>query len=91
MISAISACSAVNTAKQFGPGELARQPFRALSVRPARGTEIDIPSLTTSGKPLLLGPGSIHEAHGDDEKIGKQQVSDGVQLYRDVVKRLLEM
>ena len=77
--------------KQFGPGELARQPFRALSVRPARGTEIDIPSLTTFGKPLLLGPGSIHDAHGDDEKIGKHQASDGVQLYRDVVKRLLEM
>jgi acetylornithine deacetylase len=51
----------------------------------------DIPSLTTFGKPLLLGPGSIHDAHGNDEKIGKQQASDGVQLYCDVVRRLLEM
>ena len=51
----------------------------------------DIPLLTTLGKPLLLGPGSIHDAHGDDEKIEKQQASDGVQLYRDVVRRLLEM
>ncbi len=37
IISAISACSAVNTSPQFGPGELARQRFRALAVSPACG------------------------------------------------------
>jgi acetylornithine deacetylase len=51
----------------------------------------DIPALTTFGKPLLLGSGSIHDAHGDGEKIEKRQLSEGVRLYRDVVRRLLEI
>lgn len=50
----------------------------------------DIPSLTTFGEPLMMGPGSIHDAHRDDEKLDKQQALDGVQRYRDVVTRLLE-
>lgn len=51
----------------------------------------DIPALTTFGKPLLLGPGSIHDAHSDGEKIAKRQLSEGVQRYHDVVRRLLEI
>ncbi len=51
----------------------------------------DIPALTAFGKALLLGPGSIHDAHSDGEKIEKRQLSEGVELYRDVVRRLLEV
>ena len=50
----------------------------------------DIPSLTNFGKPLLLGPGSIHDAHTDGEKIAKQQALEAVELYYRVAKHLLE-
>jgi acetylornithine deacetylase len=43
----------------------------------------------TWGKPLLLGPGSIHVAHTSEERISKQDLADAVGLYADVVKRLL--
>lgn len=49
----------------------------------------DIPSLTTWGEPLLLGPGSIHVAHTPDEKILKQELLDCVDLYVRAVKALL--
>jgi len=48
----------------------------------------DIPSLTTWGEPLLLGPGSIHVAHTPDEKILKRELLDCVDLYVRAVKML---
>jgi len=51
----------------------------------------DIPALTSFGEPLLLGPGSIHDAHSDGERIEKRQLSESVRLYRDVVRQLLEV
>jgi len=50
----------------------------------------DIPALTDFGIPLMLGPGSIHDAHGDGEKIEKRQLSEGVRLYGEMVRKLLE-
>lgn len=50
----------------------------------------DIPTLTTFGKPLLLGPGSIHDAHTDGEKIAKQDVEDAVDLYCRAVTHLVQ-
>ena len=50
----------------------------------------DIPSLTELGKPLLLGPGSIHDAHGAREKIGKQEAVRAVELYHQAASELLE-
>jgi acetylornithine deacetylase len=50
----------------------------------------DIPSLTEFGKPLLLGPGSIHDAHGAREKIGKQEALRAVDLYYQAASDLLE-
>ena len=35
----------------------------------------DIPALTRWGKPLLIGPGSIHVAHTDGEYIEKKQLT----------------
>jgi len=49
----------------------------------------DIPKLTNWGKPLLIGPGSIHVAHTDGEFIEKQQLAEAIDLYCAIAKRLL--
>ncbi len=50
----------------------------------------DIPAFAGAwGKPYLIGPGSIHVAHTLDEKIPKQQLTDAVRIYRNMVERLL--
>jgi acetylornithine deacetylase len=50
----------------------------------------DIPMFGRSwGEPLLLGPGSIHVAHTSEERIAKKDLSDAVELYANVVKKLL--
>jgi acetylornithine deacetylase len=48
----------------------------------------DIPALTNWGEPLLIGPGSIHVAHTEGEYIEKKQLSDAVDLYCAIAKRL---
>jgi len=48
----------------------------------------DIPRLTNWGKPLLIGPGSIHVAHTDGEFIDKQQLADAIDLYCTIAKQL---
>ena len=48
----------------------------------------DIPKLTNWGEPLLIGPGSIHVAHTEGEFIDKQQLSDAIDLYCTIAKRL---
>jgi acetylornithine deacetylase len=50
----------------------------------------DVPVFGRSwGEPLLLGPGSIHVAHTDEERIAKHELSLGATLYANVVKSLL--
>jgi len=49
----------------------------------------DIPWLTNWGEPLLIGPGSIHVAHTDGEYVEKKQLSEAVELYCSIAKRLL--
>lgn len=49
----------------------------------------DIPFLTHWGVPLLLGPGSIHSAHTDDEHVAVEELRDAVELYTVVAQRLL--
>jgi acetylornithine deacetylase len=50
----------------------------------------DIPAFGTSwGTPFLIGPGSIHVAHTSEERIPKLALSDAVDLYERLVKRLL--
>jgi len=49
----------------------------------------DIPALTNWGEPLLLGPGSIHVAHTDNEFISKRELSQAVDLYVSVAEKLL--
>ena len=41
----------------------------------------DIPWLTMWGEPLLLGPGSIHVAHTENERLAKRELMEAVELY----------
>ena len=48
----------------------------------------DIPALNNWGEPLLIGPGSIHVAHTEQEFVEKKELNDAVDLYCSVAKRL---
>ncbi|MEA2491545.1 MAG: hypothetical protein QOH21_3337 [Acidobacteriota bacterium] len=50
----------------------------------------DVPWLGNLGKPLLFGPGSILDAHGAKERIGKQDLLQAVTTYEEMVISLLE-
>jgi acetylornithine deacetylase len=49
----------------------------------------DIPNLTNWGKPFLIGPGSILDAHTAQEKIKKKDLLHAIQIYYDLVCKLL--
>src|SRR5262245_61208592 len=49
----------------------------------------DIPLLTRWGTPALLGPGSIHVAHTDDEHVSVDELHQAVQLYERIARQLL--
>jgi len=49
----------------------------------------DIPYLTNWGTPLLIGPGSILDAHTDQERIAKRELTAAVDLYSALVRTLL--
>jgi acetylornithine deacetylase len=50
----------------------------------------DIPAFGgTWGVPSLIGPGSIHVAHTDEERVAKRELTEAVGLYERLVKRLL--
>ena len=48
----------------------------------------DVPYLSNWGKPLLIGPGSILDAHTDHERISKHELGQAVQLYVALAKSL---
>ena len=48
-----------------------------------------MPHLENLGKRLLVGPGSILDAHSADEKISKKHLMEGVELYERLVRKLL--
>lgn len=48
----------------------------------------DVPYLSEWGKPLLLGPGSILDAHTDHERISKRELEQAVDLYLRLSKQL---
>ncbi|MEP7353311.1 MAG: M20/M25/M40 family metallo-hydrolase [Acidobacteriota bacterium] len=51
----------------------------------------DIPAFNGAwGEPYLLGPGSIHVAHTDQERIPKTEITEAITIYRDLVTRLLK-
>jgi acetylornithine deacetylase len=49
----------------------------------------DVPYLGNLGKRLLIGPGSILDAHTAGEKISKHELMEGVDLYVKLVRKLL--
>ena len=49
----------------------------------------DIPALPRWGKPLLIGPGSIHVAHTEGEYIEKKQLVEAIDLYARIARALL--
>ena len=48
----------------------------------------DVPYLSSWGKPLLLGPGSILDAHTDHERISKRELEEAIELYMRLAKQL---
>jgi acetylornithine deacetylase len=48
----------------------------------------DIPYLTSWGKPLLLGPGSILDAHTSHERVAKRELEAAVDLYVELARRV---
>jgi len=48
----------------------------------------DIPSLPAWGEPFLIGPGSIHVAHTDHERILKSELVQAAEIYVKMVKKL---
>lgn len=69
------------------------EPVRMLEVDGFRQKVVrfttDIPHLPNWGTPLLLGPGSILVAHTKDEFVLKKDLERSVELYVDLVRRLL--
>jgi acetylornithine deacetylase len=50
----------------------------------------DIPHLKRYGTPLLIGPGSVHDAHHERERVAKAVLHEAVELYKNLGRRLLE-
>ena len=50
----------------------------------------DVPHLGNLGKPLLFGPGSILDAHGEKERIAKRELLAAVDVYAQTVRTLLK-
>jgi len=69
------------------------EPVRMLSVegfeREVVRFTTDIPYLKSWGEPLLIGPGSILDAHTDGERVSKRELEESVELYTRLVKSLL--
>ncbi|MGF1508464.1 MAG: M20/M25/M40 family metallo-hydrolase [Myxococcota bacterium] len=51
----------------------------------------DVPYLSSIGTPLLVGPGSIHDAHTNHEHVGKSELKSAVDLYVEAAQALLAM
>jgi acetylornithine deacetylase len=49
----------------------------------------DIPYLKRWGVPLLIGPGSILDAHTDGERVSKRELEESVELYARLARTLL--
>lgn len=69
-------------------------PFKRLKAMQGLPTMVaafttDVPWLSNWGEPVLLGPGSIHVAHTEREKLAKRELLEAVDLYVDVAQRLV--
>jgi acetylornithine deacetylase len=49
----------------------------------------DIPAFGTAwGQPFLFGPGSIHFAHTDEERVPKAELLEAVEIYQRIARQL---
>jgi acetylornithine deacetylase len=48
-----------------------------------------VPFLTRWGTPLLVGPGSFHMAHTDEEHVSADELREGVDVYERLTRALL--
>jgi acetylornithine deacetylase len=76
------------------PNFILEIPFMELGTVPGIETMVaafttDIPALRNWGKPVLIGPGSIHVAHTEGEYIEKKQLLEAVDLYASIARHLL--
>lgn len=70
----------------------------ALRLRALDGFETTVVSYTTDipafagswGEPFLFGPGSIHFAHTDEERIPKAELIGAIDIYKKLVRQLLQ-
>jgi acetylornithine deacetylase len=71
----------------------AHEPLRLLTIEGFEQCVVrfttDIPYLKDWGKPLLLGPGSILNAHTDHEFVEKRELEEAVELYVRLAGELL--
>jgi len=52
----------------------------------------DIPAFEGAwGKPYLIGPGTIHVAHTDEERIPKAEIIEAIGLYQNLVRKLIQV
>lgn len=71
-------------------------PAILMEARPGFETDVmkyttDIPAFGGAwGKPLLLGPGTIHVAHTSQERVPKSELTQATDLYARLVAQLLE-
>jgi acetylornithine deacetylase len=49
----------------------------------------DLPALGNWGRPVLIGPGNIHDAHTEGEKVSKAELTRAVDIYVRLVSKLL--
>jgi acetylornithine deacetylase len=49
----------------------------------------DVPLLGRWGRPVLVGPGSIHVAHTDEEHLAIDELQAAIGLYESLARRLL--
>ena len=70
----------------------AHDPVRLFTVRGFENCVVrfttDVPYLSNWGRPLLLGPGSILDAHTDHERIAKSELQRAVDLYVKLTNQL---
>ena len=70
----------------------------AVQMAPLAGFETTVVAYTTDipafggswGQPSLFGPGSIHVAHTDRERISKKEIFDAIGAYQKIARQLLE-
>jgi acetylornithine deacetylase len=68
-------------------------PVRLLALEGFEQTTVrfttDIPYLTNWGTPLLIGPGSILDAHTEHERVAKSELMKAVEIYSNLTRELL--